>query len=225
MDQSDLYRASTSEIVAHRLLSKPDAFQVPAANLQIFVVREFLTEDECAGLIQRIDKDRIPSGVLGPSPDPDYRTSESCNLDPRDPLVQQIEQKITALMGINPAHGETIQGQRYAVGQQFKPHHDFFHTSEAYWEAEQSNGGQRTWTAMVFLNKPDAGGYTNFPKAGVKIAPRRGNLLTWNNMDSYGHPNDFSIHQGMPVDAGVKYIITKWYRERPWAVGSSPSRY
>ena len=26
------------------------------------------------------------------------------------------------------------------------------------------------------------------------------------------------IHQGMPVVAGVKYIITKWYRERPWGI-------
>jgi prolyl 4-hydroxylase len=26
----------------------------------------------------------------------------------------------------------------------------------------------------------------------------------------------FALHQGLPVEAGLKYIITKWYRERPW---------
>jgi len=24
------------------------------------------------------------------------------------------------------------------------------------------------------------------------------------------------LHQGMPVEQGVKYVLTKWYRERPW---------
>jgi len=32
-----------------------------------------------------------------------------------------------------------------------------------------------------------------------------------------GELNDFSLHQGMPVEAGVKYVLTKWYRERPWS--------
>ena len=46
--------------------------------------------------------------------------------------------------------------------------------------------------------------------------PSAGNLLAWNNLDAIGEPNFHSIHQGMPVTAGVKYIITKWHRERPW---------
>jgi prolyl 4-hydroxylase len=50
----------------------------------------------------------------------------------------------------------------------------------------------------------------------VKIAPKRGNLLAWNNLDPLGEPNEQSLHQGLPVEAGLKYIITKWYRERPW---------
>jgi prolyl 4-hydroxylase len=80
----------------------------------------------------------------------------------------------------------------------------------------EAAGGQRTWTVMMFLNDVEAGGHTYFPNANVKITPRQGNLLAWNNLDKNGDPNPFSLHQGMPVEAGVKYIITKWYRERPW---------
>jgi prolyl 4-hydroxylase len=69
---------------------------------------------------------------------------------------------------------------------------------------------------MVFLNQPEAGGQTFFPLANIKISPRRGNLLAWNNLDPAGEPNMFALHQGLPVEAGLKYIITKWYRERPW---------
>ncbi len=101
--------------------------------------------------------------------------------------------------------------------QQFKPHYDFFHKGEGYWEEMMRSGGQRTWTAMVFLNDVEGGGETNFTNAAAKITPRRGNLLCWNNMDAIGQPNTFAMHQGCPVTAGTKYIITKWYRERPWA--------
>ena len=225
MDQTDLHRSTIGQMIVQRLLDYPGAFRLPAVNLDIFVIRDFLTADECNGLIEMIDTHREPSSVLGPSPDPDYRTSESCNMDPADPLVDKVENKITTLMGIVPTHGETIQGQRYAVGQQFKAHHDFFHHGTGYWDDQQKAGGQRTWTAMIFLNKPEGGGQTYFPKAGVKITPRAGNLLTWNNMDLHGQPNDFSLHQGMPVEAGVKYIITKWYRERPWIGKLAPATY
>jgi prolyl 4-hydroxylase len=74
---------------------------------------------------------------------------------------------------------------------------------------------------MAFLNEPEAGGQTNFPELNVKISPRAGNLFVWNNMDVHGEPNRFTLHQGMPVIAGLKYVITKWYRERPWGVAAA----
>lgn len=213
-----MYRVKIGPWVRYRLERAPGATRLPAADLDIFLVRDFLSSRECAGLIRMIDAERQPSTVLGPYPndDPDYRTSESCNLDAGNPLVKAVERKIAALTGIDPAHGEAIQGQRYAPGQQFKAHHDFFYTDQPYWPEQERTGGQRTWTAMMFLNAPEAGGQTFFPKANVRISPRAGNLLAWNNLDAAGEPNMASLHQGLPVEAGVKYIITKWYRERPW---------
>ena len=213
-----MYRAKIGEFVRNRLAHTPGAFRLPVKELDIFIVRSFLTAEECAGLIRLIDADRQPSCILSDHPDPGFRTSESCNLDPNDPLVRSVEDKVGALMGIQRTHGETVQGQRYAVGQEFKAHHDFFYTNQRYWEKEAVMGGQRTWTAMMFLNEPDEGGQTGFPKVNLKVGPKTGNLLAWNNLDSNGEPNLYSLHQGMPVIAGVKYIITKWYRERPWAV-------
>jgi prolyl 4-hydroxylase len=211
-----MYRMAVGAAVRERLLQTPNVLKVPAEGLDLFVCRNFLTPAECAGLMARIDEGRQPSKILADDPDPEFRTSETCNLNPKDPLTRRIEAKINRLTGIEPEHGETIQGQRYAIGQQFKCHHDFFYTSEPYWPEQERTGGQRTWTVMVFLNQPEAGGQTEFPKAKVKISPKAGNLLAWNNLDAAGEPNDQSLHQGMAVEAGVKYIITKWYRERPW---------
>jgi prolyl 4-hydroxylase len=209
-------RAAIGASVRARLQATQGVARIPKDRLEAYVVPDFLDPAECEALIRLIDAGRIPSGLLAPSDDPEFRTSESCNLDPADPLVAELNRGIDALLGIESPHGEPVQGQRYAVGQQFKPHHDFFHTSEPYWPAMEQTGGQRTWTAMVFLNKPEAGGQTAFPKAGLRITPAAGYLLVWNNLDAAGEPNDFSLHQGLPVEAGVKYVLTKWYRERPW---------
>ena len=32
-----------------------------------------------------------------------------------------------------------------------------------------------------------------------------------------GEPNLMTMHAGTPVVRGTKYVITKWYRTRPWA--------
>jgi prolyl 4-hydroxylase len=201
----------------------PAALRIPSSDFDIFIVRDFLDRKQCARLIRLIDQGSLPSQVLAPTEDPEYRTSESCNLDPADAIVGKVEARLTELLDIAPPLGETIQGQRYSVGQQFKAHFDFFHVDQAYWPEMERTGGQRTWTAMAFLNEPESGGETFFPTAGVKITPRTGNLLVWNNLDAAGEPNLFSLHQGMPVTGGVKYVITKWHRERPWSSSNVPT--
>jgi prolyl 4-hydroxylase len=170
-DPGALYRMQIGAFVSERLLRTPNTLKLPALGLDIFVVREFLSPKECADVIELIDKDRVPSGLLAPTPDPEFRTSESCNLRLEDRANQMVEGKINRLTGIDPRHGETIQGQRYAVGQQFKPHHDFFFTNQPYWPEQERQGGQRTWTAMIFLNAPEAGGQTFFPNAKVRVSP------------------------------------------------------
>ncbi len=211
-----LGRAGSATEVRDRIASYPGAVRMPSNAVELYIVRDFLTLDECAALIGLIDANRVPSPVVSDDPVPSYRTSETGYLYPGPAAVTAVETKLEALSGIEPGYGEALQGQRYAVGQEFKPHHDFFDTGQHYWRDQVTMGGQRTWSAMTFLNEPEAGGRTNFPTAGVMITPKAGNLVIWNNMDDYGAPNPGSLHQGMPVEQGVKYVLTKWYRERPW---------
>ena len=212
--------ARSIDDVRARLLANPAVTRVPAPGLELFVCRDFIGEADRRALIARIDAIREPSRIVGEHPDPDYRTSETCNLDPNAALTRRIEAKLADLTGLDPALGETIQGQRYAAGQQFKAHHDYFSVDRPGWEEQARLGGQRTWTVMIFLNAPQAGGQTCFPDAKVKITPKPGNLLAWNNLLDDGAPNERTLHRGMPVEAGTKYIITKWYRERPWGRAS-----
>ena len=87
---------------------------------------------------------------------------------------------------------------------------------EPYWKEYEPHGGQRTWTAMIYLNQPEAGGATRFKLLDFQAEPKPGRILIWNNMSLDGSPNPWTLHEGMPVERGTKYIVTKWFRERPF---------
>lgn len=208
--------AEIGRVTTARLARNPVVQPVTGQGVDLYCVQNFLTIEECGGLIAMIDADRKPSGLLSATEDPEFRTSESCDLDRWHPFVQGIDHRISDLLAIDPRRGETMQGQRYAVGQRFKGHHDYFHVSEIYWQAEKKRGGQRSWTAMIYLDEPQSGGETLFSAAGLKVTPRTAMLLAWNNMDKKGAPNAQALHESLPVVAGQKNVVTKWFRERFW---------
>ena len=189
---------------------------MPFAKLELFQLRGFLPVELCDELIGLIDRDRRPSTIADPNGDQYFRTSETCDLAAGEPAVRDLEARLFALNRIDPAHGEPLQGQRYEVGQEFKAHTDYFEPDGADFDRFCSVAGQRTWTFMVYLNEVRAGGGTRFGVAKKIVQPEPGKLLAWNNRRPDGRPNPNTIHHGMKVRKGVKYVITKWYRERPW---------
>jgi hypothetical protein len=62
----------------------------------------------------------------------------------------------------------------------------------------------------------EAGGATRFKLLDKTFQPEAGKLLCWNNRLADGRVNDATLHHGMKVRKGVKYVITKWYREQQW---------
>lgn len=190
--------------------------KVPSARLDLFISRAFLAPADCAALIALIETERRPSTIADDIGDALFRTSETCDLDAGHPAVAALEARLAAFTGLDPAHGEPIQGQRYAQGQEFKPHTDYFEPDGADFPRYCALAGQRTWTVMIYLNAPAAGGATRFNAIGKTIQPEAGKLLAWNNLAKDGRVNGATLHQGMKVRRGVKYIVTKWYRERPW---------
>jgi len=202
--------------IAVNLLSNKGIQKVPSPKLDLFIMRNFLTTEECAQLIERIDTNRRPSTVSDYNGDAQFRTSETCDLAAADPLVARIKQRIVNFTGLDDAHGEPMQGQRYAVGQEFKAHTDYFEPQGEDYHKYCSIAGQRTWTVMIYLNEPEAGGATRFKAIDKIVQPETGKLLAWNNRRLDNTPNPSTIHHGMKVRAGTKYVITQWFRERPW---------
>jgi prolyl 4-hydroxylase len=190
--------------------------RVPSDKLELFQLRAFLSAQCCGELIEMIDAERRPSTLADYNGDAQFRTSETCDLSSDARAVRDLDALLFELNGIEPVHGEPVQGQRYAVGQEFKPHCDYFNPGGADWERYTSVAGQRTWTFMIYLNEVEAGGATRFKCIDKTFQPEPGKLLAWNNRRPDGSVNPNTLHHGMKVRKGTKYVITKWYREKPW---------
>jgi prolyl 4-hydroxylase len=198
---------------AERLTSRPGVQRVPTRELELFIVRGFLDPATCEELIALIDERRRPSEIADDVGIANYRTSETCDLDWRVPVVGEVDRRIAELLGLSLDASEPLQGQRYAPGQEFKPHTDTFEPGGYDFYVHTAGRGQRTWTAMIYLNAPEDGGATRFKAIGKTVQPETGKLLAWNNLLPDGRPNPATLHQGMKVRRGTIYILTKWFRE------------
>ena len=199
---------------AAKLAATAGVQRVPTRELELFIVRGFLEPAICAALIERIDAKRRPSEIADDVGIANFRTSETCDLDWQDPVVADVDRKISELLGLPLSASEPLQGQRYAPGQEFKPHTDTFEPGGYDFLVHTADRGQRTWTAMIYLNEPEDGGATRFKAIGKTVQPETGKLLAWNNLLPGGRPNPATLHQGMRVRRGTKYVLTKWFRER-----------
>ncbi|WP_133364675.1 2OG-Fe(II) oxygenase [Qipengyuania sediminis] len=208
--------AAIGEAVRARLLADPRAEPRGGHRADLFTLPGFLPQADCQALIDAIDAAAVPSTLYREGKTPGIRTS-STHYFRADPRALDLGQALDHLLGLERSQAETMQGQRYRVGEEYRHHCDFFREKRTHWQTERLRGGQRSWTAMLYLNAPQAGGATDFPKLGLAITPEPGMLVVWNNMDRAGRPNRAVLHAGTPVLAGVKHVITQWYRLHPRA--------
>ena len=178
----------------------PNAKRFASDKIDVYTVENFLTPEECRGLIDLIKQDARPSTVVdgdAENPDPYFRTSRTCFLSPsKSTLVSEVDIRICRMLGINPAFSEEIQGQIYGPGEEFKPHTDWFNAKSAELNYAQQTENQRTWTFIVYLNDVESGGETAFENIDLEVKPELGKALFWNNLYTSGDPNVDALHCG-----------------------------
>ena len=208
--------AAIGNAVAARLRAMPGVEERGGKQAQLFTRPGFLTAEECQRLIALVETNLRPSPLFSDKSGTGARTSQTHYFSAEQPEVAALGARLDELLGLERRQAETIQGQRYDVGQEYRHHRDFFRTDRDHWQLERRRGGQRTWSAMVYLNAVEAGGATDFPELGTSVAPEAGMLIAWNNMNRKGYPNPATRHAGMPVEKGRKYVVTQWYRMEDW---------
>ena len=165
-----------------------------------------------APLVQRSQIIDARTGEMRADP---MRTSAHVTLGPRqhDHVLEAIEQCISGITGVPALHGELTQILRYRVGEEFKPHVDYFNDDA---HPELADGGQRAQTVLIYLNDGYGGGSTSFPKLGLDIRGRRGDLLHFHNLDADGRGHRDSLHAGTPVTSGEKWLLSQWIRSEAY---------
>lgn len=190
---------------------------------RIYTAEGLLTKSACDWLIHQ-SKDRLtPARIKDP------RSAQSA-IDPirnnsgagfsmieADLIVQLANLRIASAVGIPLNQHEPINVLHYAQGQQYRPHYDFITESEeAAFGAERRSYGQRICTVLVYLSDDYDGGETEFPRLNWRYKGKTGDALVFWNLSAQGAPERNSLHAGLPVTRGEKWLLSKWLREKPF---------
>ena len=186
----------------------------------IVVVDNFLRPKECEELIAVSEKQLKASQIVHPEGDGNIfdpsRTSVSKGfVRGYTPIHEMIENRIAELINWPVEKGEGLHILRYEDGGEYKPHYDYFDPDKKGRDKILQNGGQRVGTFIMYLSDVEEGGATKFPKINFEVRPNTGRAVYFANTLINGALNPLSLHAGVPVTKGVKYLATKWLRQNP----------
>jgi prolyl 4-hydroxylase len=181
----------------------------------LYLIDDFISKDECQWFIDNgknlLQKATVIDAVNGGRKTSDHRDSSTYffPLQSSD-VIRSVENKITSFTTIPVQNGEDFQLAHYGVGEYYQPHFDWHDPDYEGTKALLEQNGQRHATVLIYLNKVEKGGNTSFPKIGLEIVPRPGRAVIWYNCFWDGNVDHNTLHGAEPVEAGEKYIITKW---------------
>lgn len=193
-------------------------FQKICDSPRIYVCSHFLSDADCDHIIQLARPSLQRTTVLNPNgPDTvidSRRTSLGTWLTQsmRDHVVRALERQVANVTEIPERNGEGMQILYYGVGAEYQPHFDYFDPSTPGGRAHYNRGGQRVATFLVYLNTPEKGGETVFPRVNIKVTPEKGKAVLFYNVNKVGKEDPMSLHGGMPVIQGEKWLLTRWLR-------------
>lgn len=184
---------------------------------QLMVFPELLSAEECL-YIQCLGGPQLAPSI---SVDRDgkrhlnqIRTSHDFQFLPEheELYLKLLQARLACAAGLPLKNAESLILLRYLPGQEYKAHRDYLPPSH-FVPVASGGAGQRLRTVIAYLNVPTAGGETDFPLLGRRIVPQLGHVLRFDNIDAHGRLNENSLHTGLPVKQGHKWICTLWMRQ------------
>ncbi|REJ69901.1 MAG: hypothetical protein DWQ31_02845 [Planctomycetota bacterium] len=205
---------SPTEQAKERLVNEP---HVLSLNPLIVTIDDFL-DTPTIDHIRSEAQGRFERARMGASGDivSQGRSNSHCNLDQRsDPILGELCARIGLLVRFPPEFAEPLAILRYEPEQEYGAHFDAWNFDETEIPERLRTFGQRYYTSIMYLNDDFEGGATVFPKIGLTVAPRRGQLVLWSNTILGGNrPHALSLHAGEPVTAGEKWVASFWWMRK-----------
>ena len=187
----------------------------------IALIEGLATPAMCRWLVQRADS------RLGPAKIGDYATGKGA-VDPirtglaagfgladKDTVLVLTQKRLELASGLKVLQQEAPHVLSYEVGQEYKAHFDFFAPGETAFQHTLNTMGQRIGTCLTWLNDDYEGGETAFPKINWKHRGKPGDSMLFLNVrTSDRQPDSMTLHAGMPVTGGRKWLLSQWVRDR-----------
>ena len=199
-----------------QLKSDYEGAQTHSTDPVVAVRNNVISPIECAYLIELAKPHIKRAGVVldeGYKPSEGRTGSNHWLKYDEDDVVQSIGQRIADIVGLPLANAESMQIIHYGPEQEYRPHFDAFNLTQPRGQRAAQWGGQRLVTALVYLNKVEAGGATQFPKLGITVPAQPGRMVLFHNTtEDISGPHPLSLHAGMPVESGEKWAFNLWFR-------------
>ena len=176
------------------------------------VYEDVLTKKECKDVIEFCDSKLYDQPLM--SGERSYRTSNQFFIPSDNGIDYKLKTIASEITTLPIANQEATSVIRYEKGQEYKEHHDYFHLNTVEYEkgVYKNNNTNRVMTVLFYLGDDCEGGETVFPRKQISITPKVGTCIAWVNIHENGQLNPDSLHAGLPVESGKKYIATIWVR-------------
>ena len=215
MDWSEIRR----RLDVQQLVSPPPR-QILSRSPRIIAYAGFASAAECDWIVHRAKDHLQPARIFDEASAGDTyhaardNTSVEFLLPKMDLVLETVRARIAAATRLPVPVFEPTQVLHYSVGEQFRPHHDYFDFESEGIAEHVRRFGQRIATVLVYLNDAYEGGETTFPKAGLSYRGKTGDALFFANVDRSGHADPMTLHAGTPPTAGEKWVFSQWIRDR-----------
>jgi prolyl 4-hydroxylase len=196
-------------------LKLPNAVAQGGEKAQLYTVDDFLSRDECERSSHSSARSCVPLTISTPRGgeyDKAFRTSRTCDLSDAIPAMRRLDAKICAKRSASTrSMARAHAGPALRDRQVFKTHTDFFKP----YELEKYAMARSRPRHVDVHDLPERAGRRRrdgVSRPGHEGRAKRGRAVVWNNLHASGQGNDATRHQSLPVTAGTKTIITKWFR-------------
>ena len=195
-------------------INKQITKKIYSIDPMIFTIDNFLSNKECDEIIKLSKNRKFTRGFVLDSDSEntvsEIRTNSLIWIEHEtNHLTKKIVNRISSLINLPPENAEDIQLIRYKKNEQYKHHYDAFHIES------DLTSNQRLFTALVYLSDVEKGGETDFKELSLKITPKKGKLIIFQNcLEDNITPHPKSIHAGLPVLEGEKYAFNLWFHEK-----------
>jgi hypothetical protein len=190
---------------------------------RIRAAANFVRPEVCAWLIEKA-RGRLSSAPSYDGQSPRFVEARHCSdflFDGEDVdlVLLHVRERIAAVTYLPVAGLEPTQLFHYGLGQEIRPHFD--HPREGLTDDKAGPAPERLATFLLYLNDDYDGGDLEFPRIGLRHKGRTGDGAYFAHIDPNGARDALSLHAGLPVTRGEKWILSQWIVDRPYV----PSLY